>query len=526
MNNTKRQTQIGMVLIEAMVALVVMAAGILGVAKLNTFFIQVSGEAKARTQAVQLAEGKLEELRSLMVKTQFTNIAGGSDQPVGHSATDVASTQFQRTWTVTNNGPEGRALTVSVSWVDRIGTTQLVNVRSVIAWNDPAKAIAVVQGNDESGQYAKTPTGRAFLGEGTMDVGDGPDEGGGLRQQQGDDGKWRLVDSTGKVLLTATEENEAFSIIEGNVYIDQQHLDSLSMDNAFVTISDASVCSKVVADPVATLPATGSAIFKYFSYRCYVGAAWYGNVGIVRTDNANANDRVCVGDPNVTPVSYSTDSASRHPALSNARMYRGYHDNGGGNFSSTGIGIDSNGDYTAATYSVQHFLLTRINGNPVDTDCEAKLERFSTANPNVPFANSNGKFVCLSPTCPSPLPAGAAPAISITVEGDIDRGTGQKPSVTSMSIDGGTCQVLGSGNNFGDSYQCTVVLAGWTGSTWDGTMTVTTDGVVCTNGASGAGIPPSGNPAGSGTFTFTNQSVDIATVTQSFKLRNVATACP
>lgn len=527
MSKSRQRTVRGFVLIEAMVALVVMALGILGVAKLNALFIEVGGQAKARTQAVQLAESRLEQLRNMVVEGQFIAIADGSDSITGQTAV------FSRSWEVVSNGTDGVAVSVLVSWTDRTGN-QAVTVRSVIAWDNPAKAGVVAKGDSNAGQYAHAPTGRAYLGEGTMPVDSTvtPDASG-LREQQGDDGRWRLVDQAGKVLLTATDENERFSVIEGNAYIDQQLLSSLAgsgveqkLDKVFVVISDASVCNKVVTSPVSTLQtANGTTIYHYFAYRCYVGANWYGNIGIARTDNANTNDRVCLGDPNVAAVSYETNSASRHPVLASARMYRGYRASGGTYFS-TGMGIAANGTYTAVTLANQQFLLTRITGNPSDADCKGRLEQLSTASPNVPFGGNRGKFVCLSESCPSPLPSGGAPGVtSITIAGEVIRrssGDDTAPTLTGVSMDGATCTVTS------DSYSCTMVLEGWTGSTWSGTMTVTTDGYVCSGGTSaeGAATPPAGNPAGSGIFVFSSQPVDVSTVMQQIELGASSADCP
>lgn len=526
MNNVRLRVSRGFVLIEAMVALAVIALGILGVAKLNSLFIEVGGQAKARTQAVQLAQGRLEQLRNLAVEGQFTAIGDGADTVTGQTAV------FNRSWQAVNNGTDGVAVTVLVSWTDRAGA-QSVTVRSVIAWDDPAKGGVIAKGPDEVGKYAHAPTGRAFLGEGTVPVdGEVAPDAGGLREQQGDDGRWRLVDGSGNVLLTAMQANERFSIVEGNVYVDQDLLASLGgngdsvqqkLDKVHVVISDASVCTKIVANPVATQQnGAGTTVYHYFAYRCYVGANWYGNVGIVRTDSANTNDRVCLGDPNVAAVSYDSNSASRHPALSSSRMYRGYKSSGGTHMS-TGIGIAADGSYAHVTLATQHFLLTRITGNPTDASCKSRLEQASTASPNVPFGGNSGRFVCLSASCPSPLPSGGSPGItSITIAGSVDRLGTPAPELTGVSVGGASCAVTA------DSYSCTMVLEGWTGSTWGANMTVTTNGNVCSGGASAAGAatPPSGDPAGSGTFVFSNQPIDVTTVNQPIALGASGADCP
>lgn len=581
MNGTRKSVSRGMVLVEAMVALVVLAIGILGVAKLSSYFIEVSGQTKARAQAVQLAESKLAELRSLMVKDpQFDDeIANGSDSVYGYSADGVQSTQFTRSWAVALNGTESKEIAVNVAWGDRFGATQSVVVNSVVAWNSPGAAAGLLA-LDESGgpgKYAKPPTGRAKLGEGTMPIPPGATPGSdGLYNLQGDDGKWRLVDANGNVLLTATERDEPFSQIAGNVYISQASLNGISNDDVYIVISDASFCSMVPAkgtNPENALSNLGTgSVFKYFSYRCHLGANWYGNIGVVRVDNANTNDRVCVGDPAVAALPTSTKSDNRHPALSTTRMYRGYHASGA-SFLSTGIGINASGDYVAATYDGHDFLLTRITGNPTDADCLGKLDDYDSTAPHQPFGtcatvggcsgqifdalthtNSGslpatetaylngentiklgnpGKFFCLTQTCPDPLPNAAPTQITITVTGTIAKSpdTGSYKPVISMTTSSGTCSgdALTSWLNNGETYSCSFTGEGFTGGTWSGTMTVSlvSDGpiYICNTGVSGPAAGPSSPAVNTYTFDFVNQPVDAGNTTQSFKIAQNAAGC-
>jgi len=574
MKNARRLAQQGMVLIEAMVALVVVAAGILGIAKLNTFFLEVSGQAKARTQAVQLAESRLEQLRSLMVRSQFDAIAGGCQTISGMSATGVTSTVFQRCATVTPNpitaNDDRATINVQVTWTDRMNLTQTVDVRSVVAWDDPGKAVAIVKPGDGVGTHADTPTGRARLGDGTRAVDSSvTPNADGLRQQQGDDDLWRLVDSTGKVLLTALVENERISEIAGNVYIDQANLSGLDNEDVYIVISDASYCSMTPAkDPVNPAPPpyyqSPSTIFRTFSYRCYVGANWFGNIGVVRVDSANTNDRVCLGDPAVGAVAADVKSDNRHPALGTSRTYRGYI-SAGTFYKSTGIGVQSldTSSYTAAVYDGHDFLLTRITGNPTDADCSAKLRLYDNTNPYQPFSTdavthtvtdsltatetayldgdivlgNPGKFFCLTPTCPDPLPNAAAPQIIINITGTVTRspntGSGRPTIVSMQTNSGGSCTLPSwSGNDaVSTQYACSFTGAGFTGGSWSGTITVATGPgqYVCHTGTGGSASPLPAAP-GSPTqntfvFSFTDQSVDAGNSTFNFKIGGTAGDC-
>lgn len=568
-----RTQQHGVSLIEALIALVIMAVGILSIAKLNSFLIDVGGQAKARAQAVQLAEAKVEEWRSIIVNSSFNSVPSTCPPPVpptvvgSETLTSVfavgqSSAQFTRAWSIEktcslSDEVTGARVEVTVSWLDRASVTQSVTVSSLIAWDDPGMAAGLWKSESSpSGGYARVPTGRATLGAGTV-APPGSVGADGLTTLQGADNKWRLVNASGTVLLTASVANEAFSVIEGNVYIDQAALGSLTKSVIYVVISDASYCSMTPSNALTNLG--GGSIYKYFSYKCYLGADWYGNIGVVRTDNANTNDRVCVGDPNVTEVSYASDSDSRHPGLSTRRTYRGYN----AATNATGIGInESSNAYIAAHYNGHDFLLTRITGNPADADCRPKLRLYpaanSTANPNVPFGSDStiatpgtgtadssiptglgnpGKFFCLSADCPSPLPGGALPDITITLTGEVDlKPNGSKPDVT-VSLAGGTCTNYGGGAGVvqktgGDAgkYSCTLVLTGWTGSTWAADLTVTSSGYVCPIQTSGTTVSPvPGFPAtptsSSYVFALTSQSVTATSPVLNFRASSTTAGC-
>lgn len=549
----------GMVLIEAMVALVVLAIGILGVAKLSSYFIEVSGQSKARAQAVQLAESKLAELRSLMVKDpQFDDdIANGSEPVYGFSGDEVRSTQFTRSWTVKLNGTESKEIEVTVSWTDRFGEAQAVAVNSVVAWNSPGAA-AGLQAMDESGgpgKYAKAPRGNSEPGKGKMPIPAGAISQDGLYEIQGDDGKYYLLGEGGNVLLVSPKP---FSRVSGRLYL-HQSLSGIAYDDVVVDGSDGVECGWTPpknAEPANTWVNFDTGVpYKYFSYTCKMAEGWHGNIGVVREDNANTNDRVCVGDPGVAPLSASVKSDNRHPALSTARMYRGYKASGA-DFQSTGIGINSSGNYTPATYDGHDFLLVRITGNPTDADCGGKLDDYDATAPHQPFGTcaspggcsgeiydaqthtntealpatetaflngesqvklgNPGKFFCLTQTCPDPLPDQPASQLTIQVSGTISLiGTGANPDIT-MTTSSGSCESI-SPTESSASYSCSFTGEGFTGGSWSGTMSVAVSGGwwICPGTSP---RPTSAAVQNSWEFVFTNQSTDNTTVTLDFSV--------
>jgi type IV pilus modification protein PilV len=145
--------QAGFALIEALVAFLVVSFGMLAIAGMQTTLARSSDLAKQRSEAVRLAQVKMEQLRS------FDEVATG--QGTYNYATDVASgsdaaftpanssTAYTRSWTVTAADGTTTAgandaqkwIHVRVQWADRTSTAlnQSVNIDSVIARNNPGE---------------------------------------------------------------------------------------------------------------------------------------------------------------------------------------------------------------------------------------------------------------------------------------------------------------------------------------------------------------------------------------------------
>lgn len=161
--------QRGFSLLEVLITLVVLGAGLISLAKFQGTVLQDNDLAKARSVAVQLAEQKIEELRSFNVLTDaegarsyqsiVANLAGESiDIP------DV-NVAYTRTWTVagfcfpagntapTPAGancrrptiPDFKNVTVAVAWVDMDGNQQNVSLVTSIAALDPANSGRILQ---------------------------------------------------------------------------------------------------------------------------------------------------------------------------------------------------------------------------------------------------------------------------------------------------------------------------------------------------------------------------------------------
>jgi hypothetical protein len=166
-----------------------------------------------------------------------------------------------------------------------------------------------------------------------------------------------------------------------------------------------------------------------------------------------------VGDP---AESDNGDDDSKHPQIAPTRFYRGYSpltDNQGNQQ------VDGNGNKLYVTngmsagqyFELHDFLVTTINGTVTDSACAAQLQLGGTSE----FGNNAGKYVCMSPTCPSAWPVDVsnpvASASTLIVSGAVSGGS----LAAIYTSDGDTCAIADGGA----SYTCGVsdLGAGWTG---------------------------------------------------------------
>lgn len=164
----RRTTQAGFTLIEALIALVVMAVGMLALGGMQIAMNRNSDVAKQRSEAVRLAQLKLEELRSYdgLATGTFTYAADVVSSPADETICptcaapldSTTNTTFTRSWTVTRNDGVTPAVAtdpqkwidVRVAWTDRSGQAQEVRLKSVIARNDPFSLGGLLAGQARS----------------------------------------------------------------------------------------------------------------------------------------------------------------------------------------------------------------------------------------------------------------------------------------------------------------------------------------------------------------------------------------
>jgi Tfp pilus assembly protein PilV len=134
-----RRRQSGFALMEAMIALLVMAFGILAISGMQVSLSRNADMAKQRTEAMRLAQRKIDEYRS------FTSIAVAAGHtivwdtlPASASETVVTNASYTVATALAGATADAmRPLRVQVSWIDRANQAQAITLSTVLAKNDP-----------------------------------------------------------------------------------------------------------------------------------------------------------------------------------------------------------------------------------------------------------------------------------------------------------------------------------------------------------------------------------------------------
>ncbi|MBY4678238.1 type IV pilus modification PilV family protein [Marinobacterium arenosum] len=512
--------QRGVGFIEVLVSLFVLGFGLLSLSMFSGGLFSESAQVKAETEAMQLAQQKLELVRELAARNGLATVSGGTENNLtGVNAvyTRVATISF----VPNSTAPRHANVQVAVNWTDADGN-QSVSLRSFISASDTEAMAGLVGDGLDGGGFVDTPVGGAQYADGTFTPDGDTQE---LSDDYGVPGSKIYLDTPNYILTDADNEKllisqTQFSTITGRVYIK-----SGAVDQSVVIVkpSDVGVCPKRIqldgsGDPVRDGEGAvvtevrevrlvdgdnvdvlegdttdGTLLYSYYTYDCFFGSGWYGNIGILRTDSTNSNDRICGGDPD---LSDSGNADSRHPQLLGARGYRGYTpqfditdiDNdgdltepaidGSGNriYLSDGMAEgDAYGDTSRSSVDqpqTHDFLITVISGSPVDADCLAELVVSSSDE----FQNNSGSFVCLydengNKTCPDELPEDLGFQVTTTprqISGTISVAEGESASSDQLSLV--TSQAESCTIDEADlSWNCTVYDAG---GGWTGTITL------------------------------------------------------
>lgn len=409
----------GSTLLEVLIATFIVSVAMVAILTLQGILIRHHANSKAIAQASTIAQSHIENLRN------YTNILKSKDEYEEFFASkDYTSTD---TIVETNShvvfglneafqyDEDIVDVTIRVRWDDVTGETQSLFMKTEMTWMNPRSVGDVAMNLTEP--LVSAPTGAAIIIGETVPAGTGQthsiDDG---TRYWNDAGDLKLVVGTNAVLMLkdACQNNNCtgFVTIGGKVYMDQHSQRQPS--DVFVKSSNAAYChiwyhdgnspQTVTSNTTKNILAnnghkTTSNQYTWFNYTCYLGAGWYGNIGIVQTANG-INDRVCIGE------SYNVEESIR-------RAYRGIkytkNENGdpltiNGNIIYGEIGIrdqvsypvaddfDENDVYTETNGDKHHFVLTNNNKDCVEDGILTKRDAVN----NALFVNNRTSFVCLN----------------------------------------------------------------------------------------------------------------------------------
>jgi type IV pilus modification protein PilV len=155
----------GVSLVEALIALLVVAVGVLGLLKFQSNSRLNSDVARQRTEALKLAQNDIEQLRS-------ANAAADIQSANRTVALDASNATFQVAREISASAAASKTVQVTVSWTDRSGAAQQVVISSLIAVQSPALtgALAVAHRSADAlplnGRSADIPAIAQTLGDG------------------------------------------------------------------------------------------------------------------------------------------------------------------------------------------------------------------------------------------------------------------------------------------------------------------------------------------------------------------------
>lgn len=165
----------GFGLIEILVAIFVVAFGVLAVGKLQTYLITSSADNKARLEAMSLAQGQIEHIKSYYLQKDASSaIISAStfiDDYIGKppSIPNATVVGTYATFTVGQSFSTVSDIAianVTVSWSDSSGAAQKVSLNAELTFSDLAASGSGAIPNDTN--FIEAPTGRAHLGDGTI----------------------------------------------------------------------------------------------------------------------------------------------------------------------------------------------------------------------------------------------------------------------------------------------------------------------------------------------------------------------
>jgi Tfp pilus assembly protein PilV len=496
--NKHPKHSLGFVLIEALVALLVVAFAALAISKITTVVLSSAGDSRARAEALLLAEGALEQLRNNLTQAQYASALPASATNSATVAGATASFTVATTITTPVTGSLQRLLQVSVSWTSSANESLSVNLSSEVAWDN-----AENQAANQGGGFAQTtinPRGAARRGTGyrktgsTWDTAVAPYVPANANTTPAfvysNGGTSELIDSTTGKIILVTDGN--FVTISGKVYF-EPGANIPDHSTFLVRLSSEGECIFKASNSLST-EAHNSKNYPVLPYTCYVGEGWYGNVG-VSSSSTTGNFTSCVGDPGFNSGNPNGTLMSPHARESAVRTYRGFEKpnstylstgasaaSGSNAYPSLNTGAPKPASATLVDTSNTPGLGYTLNGQPDQLENHFYVSRLTgqqtckSTMPATAFFRNAGEFLCLTPDSKTSA-SDWCPAIWPNFESFVASGGG-----SGGGGGGSTCTTLFKGSNAYTGSGSTISINSNVGSCTKNGGNFTCSGVVAASG--------------------------------------------
>ncbi len=310
--------------------MMIFALGFLGISKMQAAVVSASASAKARAEAITLAQARVDALRLIARQSEHFSTAGGGcttgtlvQASPAAVVTNGINAVFSQTWAVTQAcTPSPRhQVRVQVAWTDELGAAQTVQLDSVIAWNDPVKNFPIPQAGAPSGGGIGIPS-NVRLGDDVKDYdtaqGTANGSDGSYLNFNSSTNEYELLVPVTGGFRVALYSNVPLVKVTGLVVLDNTsgysvNINNLKLRNITVYRTDITYCIFPLSfsdennpDKYGSSNGSDGGVFssdadRAGAYVCYVPEGWSGNIGLLNYElisGNNATNYACPDDEN------------------------------------------------------------------------------------------------------------------------------------------------------------------------------------------------------------------------------------